>query len=52
VLSIRLSIRLAASSKLEEQTMIENLTVTQLLAAFVGLYLMAAGIGLLRERDS
>jgi hypothetical protein len=32
--------------------MIENLTVTQLLATFVGLYLMAAGIGLLRERDS
>ena len=32
--------------------MIENLTVTQLLATFVGLYLMAAGIGLLHERDS
>ena len=32
--------------------MIENLNVTQLLAAFVGLYLIAAGIGLLREQDS
>lgn len=32
--------------------MIEKLTVTQLLAAFVGLYLIAAGIGLLREQDS
>jgi hypothetical protein len=32
--------------------MIESLTVTQLLAVFVGLYLVAAGIGLLSERDS
>ena len=32
--------------------MIENLTVTQILAVFVGLYLVAAGIGLLSERDS
>ena len=32
--------------------MIENLTVTQLLAVFVGLYLVAAGIGFLSERDS
>ena len=32
--------------------MIEKLTVTQLLAAFVGLYLIAAGIGLLREQGS
>jgi hypothetical protein len=32
--------------------MIENLTVTQMLAMFVGLYMIAAGIGLLRERDS
>lgn len=32
--------------------MIENLTVTQLLAVFVGLYLVAAGIGFLSARDS
>jgi hypothetical protein len=32
--------------------MTETLTVTQLLAVFVGLYLVAAGIGLLSERDS
>ena len=32
--------------------MIENLTATELLAAFIGLYLVAAGIGLLSERDS
>ena len=32
--------------------MIETLTVTQLLAAFSGLYMVAAGIGLLTDRDS
>ena len=32
--------------------MIENLTATELLAAFIGLYLVAAGIGFLSERDS
>jgi hypothetical protein len=32
--------------------MTEALTVTQLLAAFIGMYLVAAGIGLLSEQNS
>jgi hypothetical protein len=32
--------------------MIEKMTVTQLLAAFVGLYMIAAGIGFLRDSDA
>ncbi|MGD8767372.1 MAG: hypothetical protein PVJ24_05360 [Methyloceanibacter sp.] len=32
--------------------MIENMTVTQLLAAFVGLYMIAAGIGFLRDSNA
>jgi hypothetical protein len=35
-----------------EEAMIETLSVTQLLAVFIGLYMVAAGIGLLREGNS
>jgi len=42
--------RLSSQNRME--TMIETLSVTQILAVSIGLYMVAAGIGLLTERNS